>query len=63
MIILQENKDKPSVDMLLDYDYMIYKALSKVLGFRPLPREQWQKNLHQRRRKSFRLIKALSEMS
>lgn len=61
MIIYREVKNKPTADMLLDYDYMIHKAMAKVLGLRPLPRDQWQKTIFQRRKKTYQLIKALSE--
>jgi len=60
---VQENKNnKPTADMLLDYDYMIHKALARAIGLRPLTRDQWQKNLYSIRQRSFRLIKALSDM-
>ena len=67
MLILKENDlnenspaDKITVDALLNYDYMLYKALSRILGFRPLQKPEWHRTLVQRRKRTYRFIKALA---
>ena len=66
MIIVKEKKPKNEDTFLegtqQDYDFLLYQALCKMLGTRPLPREQWTKNLDRNKRRIIPFLKRISQL-